>query len=313
MRVAIIGPGAIGCTIGAYLVRGGLEVAFLERDELAAERLERSGIRVQGVRGEFHVPAPSTCDASRVGPVDLAIVCVKAFDTMQAMWQHAAVVGPTTIVTTFQNGLGNVETLAGIVGEGRVLGGSTTLGANLLAPGHVHHAGDGDTFVGELGGGVSGRAEHVAQALTAAGIATRAATDITVRMWAKLAINTGINALTAILRVRNGALARHPETLTLLESAVRETAAVAHVRGVTLDAETLVERTREVARRTGANISSMLSDVLAGRRTEIAEINGAVAMIGRDRGVPTPVNGLLAVLVCAVEATAAEREAGTGP
>jgi 2-dehydropantoate 2-reductase len=307
MRVAIIGPGAVGCTLGAYLVRGGADVVFLDRDEPSAAALRRSGVRVEGVRGTFHVPAVATADASSVGPVQLVVVAVKAYDTAPAMRQHAAVVGPTTVVTTFQNGLGNVETIAGLVGETRVLGGTTALGANLLAPGRVHHAGDGDTFVGEMAGGVSGRAEHVAAQLTAAGIAAVAVPNIGPRIWSKLAVNTGINALTAILRVRNGVLALHPETLALLESAVRETVAVARARGVDLDAESLVERTREVARRTAANVSSMLADVRARRRTEIAEINGAVAVAGRALGIPTPINELLAVLVCAVEATSAER------
>jgi 2-dehydropantoate 2-reductase len=307
MRIAIVGPGAVGCTLGAYLVRGGADVVFLDRDEPSAAVLRRSGIRVEGVRGGFQVPAVATADAAAVGPVQLVIVAVKAYDTATATRQHAALVGPTTVVTTFQNGLGNVEAIAGIVGEPRVLGGTTALGANLLGPGHVHHAGDGDTFVGELSGGVSGRAEHVAEELTRAGIVTTAVPNIGPRIWSKLAVNTGINALTAVLRVRNGVLAQHPETLTLLESAVRETVAVARARGVELDAESLVERTREVARRTAANVSSMLADVRARRRTEIAEINGAVAVAGRALGVPTPINELLAVLVCAVEATSAER------
>lgn len=307
MRIAIIGPGAVGCTLGAYLSRAGHEVVFLAPDEAEAERLERSGIRVEGVRGAFRVPAAVTCDASRVGPVELAIVATKAYDTAKAAWQHAAAVGPTTIVATFQNGLGNVEAIGGVVGPGRVLGGTTALGATLLEPGRVHHAGEGDTFVGEPAGGISGRAEHVARVLTDAGVPTAAVPDIAVRVWAKLAINAGINALTALLRVRNGVLVQHPETLTLLESAVREAAAVAQARGIPLEPEMLVERAREVARRTAGNVSSMLADVLAGRRTEIDEINGAVAAAARELGVPAPVNEALAVLVRAAEATRGER------
>jgi 2-dehydropantoate 2-reductase len=307
MRVAIIGPGAVGCTLGAQLARAGREVVFLAPDEAAAEQLERRGVTVEGVRGSFHVPAAATCDAARVGPVDLAILTVKAYDTSRAMWQHAAVVGATTVVATFQNGLGNVEAIGGVVGAGRVLGGTTALGANLLAPGHVHHAGEGDTFVGEPTGGRSGRAEHVARVLTDAGIPAEAVTDVTDRIWAKLAINAGINALTALLRVRNGVLAQHPETLMLLEAAVREAAAVARARGVPLEVERLVERAREVAGRTADNVSSMLADMLAGRRTEIAEINGAVAVAARALGVPAPINEALAVLVCAAEATRGKR------
>ena len=307
MRIAIVGPGAVGCTIGAYLVLGGRQVVFLTRDEKRAEELRASGIKVEGVRGPFKVPASATADAAGAGTFQLVIVCVKAYETATAMAQHAAAVGPTTIVTTFQNGLGNLQALASVVGDGRVLGGTTALGANLLGPGLVHHAGDGDTFVGEPTGEVSGRAEHVARQLSAVGMETRAVRDIRARIWSKVAVNCGINALTAVLRVRNGVLPRHPETLVLMDSAVREAVAVARARGLPLDETTMVEATREVARRTAENVSSMLADVRAGRRSEIAEINGAVAAAAREARLSAPVNETLAFLVCAVEATAKER------
>ena len=307
MRVAIVGPGAVGSMLGANLLRGGVDVVFMARDEARAAALRRTGLAVEGVRGAFEVRVNATADAACVGKINLVILCTKAYDTVAAMTQHAALVGPTTLVVTFQNGLGNVEALQGVVGEGQVLGGTTALGANLRGPGQVHHAGEGDTFVGEPSGGISGRAEHVAQALTEGGIETRAVPDISARIWSKLCINCGINALTAILRVRNGVLAQHPETLSLLAAAVRETVAVARARGVPLDPDPLVERAQEVARRTSANVSSMLADVLAGRRTEIAEINGAVAAQARERDIAAPVNELLAVLVCAIEATRSER------
>jgi 2-dehydropantoate 2-reductase len=116
MRIAIIGPGALGCTLGGYRAGGGRDVVLLAPEVAEAERLTRQGLDVEGVRGSFHVPAAATCDAARVGPVELAIVTTKAYDTVQAMWQHAAVVGPATIVATFQNGLGNVEASGGVVG-----------------------------------------------------------------------------------------------------------------------------------------------------------------------------------------------------
>ena len=106
---------------------------FLTRDEKRAEELRASGIKVEGVRGPFKVPASATADAAGAGTFQLVIVCVKAYETATAMAQHAAAVGPTTIVTTFQNGLGNLQALASVVGDGRVLGGTTALGANLWA------------------------------------------------------------------------------------------------------------------------------------------------------------------------------------
>ena len=297
MKVAIIGPGAIGCTLGFWLSRGGLDVMFLDLDAASAAALERAGLHIEGVRGEFRAAARATADAASAGPADLVVVSVKAYDTAAAMRQHAAVAGPGATVVTFQNGTGNVEAIGAVVGADRVLAGTTTLGAHLLGVGHVRHAGDGDTFLGEPGGGSSERAERIAAALTAGGIATRAVPDMPQRLWSKLAVSTGINALTAILRVRNGALVEDADADAVLEAAARETVEVARARGIALDPTAAVERTREVARRSAANRSSMFADVLAGRRTEIDAINGAVARLGRECGVPTPVNDVLARLI----------------
>ncbi len=307
VRIAIVGPGAIGCTLGAYLTRGGLDVVLLHRDRESAEALARSGIRVEGVRGDLEVEARAAWDAGAVGPVDVVVVAVKACDTAAAMRAHSAAVGPATAVVTLQNGIGNVEAIAGIVGAQRVLGGTTTMGCRRLGPGRVRHAGEGDTFVGEVGGGVSERAERIAATLTAAGVPARAVSDVASRIWSKLAVNAGINALTALLGVPNGFVVRDADADSLLEAAVLEAAAVAGAAGVPLDGAQTVSMAREVARRTAANRSSMLSDIEAGRRTEIDRINGAVARLGERRGVATPVNAVLAALVRALEgARAAE-------
>lgn len=301
MRVAMIGAGAMGSLVGGYLARGGMDVVFIEADAATAEALGRSGIRIEGPRGTVTLSPRVTADASEVGPVDLAIVAVKAYDTAAAVRQHAAVVGAVTTVVTFQNGLGNVEAIGEAVGADRVLGGMTTMGAHRTAPGVIRHAGEGETLVGEMAGGVSDRAERIARAMTAAGVSTRAVPDIRDRIWSKLAVNAGINALTAILRVPNGALLERADAGALLDAAVREAVAVARAHGVSIDPGAVVSHAREVARLTAANRSSMLADVAAGRRTEVDQIHGAVVRLGVEAGVPTPVCDVLAHLVRAIE------------
>jgi len=287
----------MGSLFAAYLSEGGLEVTLVDHRPERVERLSAEGITVKGSRGEHHVRIPVVAEASQVGTAELVIVCVKAYQTAAALQQHLALVGEQTTVWSIQNGLGNVEAMARLLPAARIVGGSTTLGANKLGVGLLHHAGEGDTLIGELDGRVSARVERIAALLTAAGITVRISQEIRRVIWSKLLVNVGINALTAILGVSNGTLLEHEPSLQLMDAAVGEAVRVAAEQGFAFAEHEVQARVREVARRTGQNRSSMLQDVLAGRRTEVEFINGAIARLGA-----APVNGTLTRLVLALEA-----------
>ena len=172
----------------------------------------------------------------------------------------------------------------------------------MLGLGRVHHAGEGDTFIGELDGSVSPRVELVAKAVSAAGIQVQTRPDIQRLIWRKVLVNVAINALTAILRVRNGVLLEHEPAVRVMEEAVREAVRAAATRSIRFAEDEALAQAKEVTRRTAGNRSSMLADILAGRRTEIDYINGAIAAMA-----PAPVNRVLAELVRALEASSASR------
>jgi 2-dehydropantoate 2-reductase len=123
-------------------------------------------------------------------------------------------------------------------------------------------------------------------------------------VWSKLIVNVGINALTAILRVPNGALATIPAASKLVRRAVEEAVAVAQAASITIGLADPVAETLAVAQATAANRSSMLQDILRGAPTEIETINGAIVREGQRLGVPTPFNAFLCDLITALEATA---------
>ena len=145
---------------------------------------------------------------------------------------------------------------------------------------------------------------RLADLFIACGLPAEMSDDLDALVWGKLIVNAGINALTALLRVPNGALATTPEARALAEQAACEAVAVAQARGVRLREPDPVAHVLAVAQATGANRSSMLQDVLRGSPSEIATINGAIVREGRRLGVPTPVNDLLTALVQALDATA---------
>ncbi|MFO7783722.1 MAG: ketopantoate reductase family protein [Thermodesulfobacteriota bacterium] len=305
MDFLVVGPGAMGCLFAASLKKAGLGVTLLDyRPDRAAE-MDLSGICVQGVTGEYEIRIPATTGPLAADP-DFVLICVKSNRTEAAGRTVRELVQGQPMVVTLQNGLGHVETLERIFGRGRVLGGVTSEGATLLETGQVRHAGRGETVVGPRKE-PPGAADRLAEAFTRAGFQTRAVDQVRELIWGKLIVNVGINALTALTRLRNGRLPEVPGTLKVMEKAVAEAAAVAGAKGIRLPYADPLDRVIEVCRATSDNTASMLQDVLKERVTEVDYINGAITREGRALGVPSPVNETLTALVQALQETYGER------
>jgi len=300
MRITVIGPGAIGSVFGGRLAAAGHAVTLIARPGLRADMLLRDGLRLTGLGGDVAFPLPVLFDAGDAPPAELVLITVKAYDTVEAIRKHRSAIGPQTMVVSLQNGVGNVEAIVEAVPPAQVLAATTTMGAYIQEDGAVCIAGEGDTAIGEWEGGLSERASRLAGAFAAAGLKAEATDDVRRLLFAKLAVNCAINPLTALVRAPNGVVADRPELAALVRPIVSEVVAVARAEGVTLDEEALAERALAVARATRANRSSMFKDALAGRRTEIDAISGAVAALGLKHGLPTPCNAILAALVASL-------------
>jgi 2-dehydropantoate 2-reductase len=326
MKIAIIGAGAMGSLLGFYLCERA-EVWLLDRWQAHVDAINARGLRCERDGAEQVRRPRAALTPAAIGECDAALVLVKAHATAWAAEQARAlmrtenqepgadnaiisgsrlsVVGSAQLIVTLQNGVGNREILAAALGEGRVGHGVTSLGATLLGPGHVRHAGHGITVFGAAPDRAGMAA--LAELFAACGLPAELSDDLEAIVWGKLVVNAGINALTALLRVPNATLAENPAVRSLVARAVAEAAAVASARGVSLPYGDPLGHVLDVARSTGANRSSMLQDALRGSPTEIATINGAVVREGRRLGVPTPANELLTELVAALDATARER------
>ena len=296
LRIGIIGPGAMGCLFGSLLALNGHEVWMLCRRADLAELLERQGIVLERDGVERRASVRATAEPREAAPLDLAIVLVKSHATRAAARSLLPALGGISWVLTLQNGLGNAEALAEVLGRDRLLAGVTAQGATLLGPGHVRHAGFGPNHITDLVGGITDRARWAAELLTAAGLPAEPAADLAPLVWAKLIANTAINPLSALTGHRNGELPASPLG-RLFDDLAEETAAVARALGVRLPFEDGAAHAREVARVTAINRSSMLQDVEAGRPTEIGAMNEAVVLEGARLGVATPLNRAVSALV----------------
>ena len=300
-KIVIIGPGAIGSLFASFFSRTGAEVWLLDIRPTRVDRVRREGLVIE-TGGEDSVLRPRiTLDPTEVGPADLVVIAVKAYDTASAAKAVSSLLGKETLVLTLQNGLGNVERIASAVGRDRVVGGTTAQGATVLDEGRIRHAGAGKTVLGAMDGSRRDNASGLAGVLRRIGIDASTTGDLDRLLWSKLLVNVGINALTALTRLRNGDLPALAETRALMSDAVEEAEAVARTGGIDLGAGRAMDRVEEVCRGTAANISSMLQDVLKQKRTEIDYINGAVVSRGESLGVPTPVNRVITHLIHTIE------------
>lgn len=302
LRVAVIGPGAIGLFFGGLLSRLGLDVWFLDKSKERAAHLNRQGLLFEEAGTGKRSPLKVTSNAASIGPSDLVLVCVKSYDTESAASLLPSLIHQNTLVLTLQNGLGHVEVLKKFLLERQIAIGVTFHGVTLVETGHIRHAGEGPTYIGSFPPDekMRGQLVKLAEILTAAGLATELVENIEEIVWNKLLINVGINALSALIRLENGDLVKFPEIQKLMAMAITEALAVARGKGLRANPQT-VEEAKAACLATAKNRSSMLQDVLKKKRTEIEAINGAVVKEGKTLGIATPANEVLTLLVKGIE------------
>jgi 2-dehydropantoate 2-reductase len=304
MKIAIIGAGALGCLLASYLSTVA-EVWLVDGWAEHVAAISSNGLLCETTTGERRSFPHATTDPTRVPICDVALITVKAHQTpwAAAVVQQIVVGAPPPLIVTLQNGLGNRETLASLL-DLPVFQGVTALGATLLGPGRVRQAGSGATALAQTAD--DARLVRLVKLFNQGGLLATVNTQLDTLVWGKLLVNVGINALTALLRVPNGALSL-PAVQPLLTAAVGEAVAVAYAQGIQLNNPDPLAHVLTVVYATAENHSSMLQDVLRGSPTEIQTINGAIVTLGAQLGVPTPVNQLLVQLVQALEATATLR------
>lgn len=305
MKFLVVGPGAMGCLFAARLRKAGFVVTLLDYLEERAKQINNQGIIVEGVTGQYTIKVPTLAGPVTEQP-DFVLICVKSYKTREAGQTIRPWLPPETVVVTLQNGLGNLEILEEVFGKGRVLGGVTAEAATLLGPGKIRHAGQGETILGP-GGDPNGPAEKLVSTFSQAGFRSKAVENVNHLIWGKLIVNVGINALTAITRLKNGLLPKFKGTRLIMEEAVKEAVAVAEAQNIQLPYADPLGRVIEVCDATAANIASMLQDVLKEKITEVEFINGAIVRQGKALGIPTPVNLTLTSLVKTIQETYHER------
>ena len=306
MKVAVVGAGGVGSVFGGQLAAAGHAVWLVHRRPEVVEALRRDGLWLQTPDGERRITLGATSDTSDIGPVDLVLILTKSSDTRAAAEASRLLLGPTTLALTLQNGLGNLETIAAVLGAERSLLGMTYVGADVVGPGRARLTAAGPSFIGEPSGVLSTRVQDLAELFSTAGIPMQATEHLWEMVWGKLVINAALNATCALTGATGTAALDSRAACEWLGLVAEETACVARALGIQLPYADAPERVRQHCRDVGASKPSMLQDMERGRPTEIEAINGAVVREGARVGVATPYNQALLHLVKAREEVRAQ-------
>lgn len=304
MKITVLGAGAMGSLYGGFLAEAGNDVWLLDTWEEHVETIREQGLFIEGISGERSIKTiHATTTPSDIGESDLVLVFVKSTVTDIAVREAQDIIGANTTLLTLQNGLGNIEKIASVVEKEKIIAGTTAHGSTVLGAGKIRHAGSGPTIIGEIDGSLTARIQAIVDVLNNANLETTVSDNVVGLIWDKLLVNVGINALTAITKLRNGQLIEFRETEEILEVAVNEALLVAKAKGIHLSYADPISHTKEVCQLTAKNKASMLQDVLHQRKTEIDMINGAIVREGEKLGIHTPINNVLTNLVAVIEKT----------
>lgn len=302
-RIAVVGAGAMGCLFGGLLAEGGLDVTLIDVWKEHVDRINSDGLQMLGHGGDRSIQVRATTEPDEIGPVDVLFVQCKAPYTKDAVGRVAHLLREDSVAISFQNGLGNEENIGEVVGMERVLGGVTAQGAAIEGAGTVRNFGRLPTQIGEMGGGLSERAERVASALDRAGLPTSAVADVRQAIWKKLLANIAISPTSAIANLTIKQVFAVPALRETAFEALDEAVEVARAEGIDLDMSEAREVINQIAgpEGTGDNKSSLCVDILNRRPCEIEVINGAVLRLGQLHGIATPVNKTLVAAVKGLE------------
>lgn len=281
--------------------RAGQTVLLIHHRRNVAASIQEKGVRIREFSGKaFHVHIQTKTRLSRLDKPDLVLVTVKAYDSEAVASLLKKSVTRSVPVLSLQNGLGNVEELTRRLGAGSTIAGTTTEGAMTTGPGAVIHTGRGMTWLGEMNGKLSDRCLTIQSAFRKAGFNSIISNNIGGVLWAKAIVNSAINPITALTRVRNGDVSQIPELREIAAETIAEGMAVAQANGIRLNPSPKSLLAKVLAL-TPRNKSSMLQDIESGRKTEIMQLNGSISRQGGFVGMSTPFNNLLTNLVRGLE------------
>lgn len=296
MKILIMGSGGVGGYFGGRLAGAGNEVTFVARGA-HLEAIRRQGLKLDSQIGGLTVkPAQAVAEPREVEDVpEIVMFATKLGDTDSAARSLVPVIGDSTTIITFQNGIDGPELIAKALPRAHVVPGVARIASRISQPGVIEQRGlFAEIEFGEPDGRASPRLEAFLAACKTAGITAAISPDITRTLWEKLAFLAPFSGMTTLTGHTAGPLRDNPATRKLIEDAVREAIAVARAAGVALRADEFERRMQGFDGLPPGMTSSMAHDRQAGKPLELNYLSGAIVRLGERHGVATPTHRFIA-------------------
>ena len=308
MNILVLGAGAIGSVFGGFLAKSGNRVILFGRENCISA-INSRGLFIEGIWGSHHITTiKGYSSLSKIARLegrlfDLILLTVKSYDTESVMHNYLNTFGKSNLTVSLQNGLGNIEIIAGLLGNEKTVGGRVIFGAELLEPGVVKITVYADKVVlGSVKGGVPlDKVKEVSMLFDQAGIPTTWTEEIEKYLWGKVLYNSALNALSCLLKVSYGELLKNEHARIVMKDIVEELFTVIKRKNIPVDWDNADAYTSHLFTQlippTRDHYSSMLQDIRHGKRTEIDALNGKVVALAEELECDLPVNRVLTALV----------------
>jgi len=288
-HVAVMGAGSVGCFFGAMLARAGFPVTLIGRP-VHVDAVNQHGLLLEAKQFTEHVAMKAVTDVSGVKDARLVLFCVKSTDSELAAREIAPHLASDAVILTLQNGAESPAILRQLLPQ-RVIPAVVYVATEMAGPGHVKHHGRGELVIGN-----APESADIQQWFQAAGVPVEVSPNVMGPLWAKLIINCAYNALSAIAQKMYGEMVQVDGIPALMDAVVTECLAVARAEGIEVPGD-MHETVRNLASTMATQYSSTAQDLARGKKTEIDYLNGYVCRLGKQHGIPTPVNQTLLTLV----------------
>jgi 2-dehydropantoate 2-reductase len=289
MKFAVVGVGGVGGYYGGRLAEGHCEVSFLARGR-SLQALLAHGLSIKSALGDVSLHDLKTTDRPEaIGPVDVVLLCIKAYDLEAVATSLMPLLHDDTAVLCTQNGVDAVDRLTPLLTRGHLLGAVVYGNTMLTEPGKVTHVG---TLARLRIGGQNDLAQELSAEISgvfrSSGVDAQVVGDIDAALWTKFVLFSAMSAASCLADLATGPLRVDPDYRAMLKRGMRETAAVARAHGVKLEPDIVESSLSIVDEMAAESVPSMLLDLRAGRRLEIEHLSGAVVRLGNLLGIDVP-------------------------
>ncbi|MBP3205315.1 MAG: 2-dehydropantoate 2-reductase [Lachnospiraceae bacterium] len=316
MKIAVIGPGAMGLLYGAKLSQCA-DVVLVGNNPEHIREIQENGVTIkrEGMENKYQVKA--VLNGEIRDPADLILLFTKAYLTEEVLSLNRAMIGPKTMLLTLQNGAGHEEILRRFADEDRVLIGTTAQGSYRENAHVIVNSGLGDTVIGKGGGkgeepaaeskresagnGGTGRLQEIADCFVRAGFPCAISDNIRQTVWNKLMINASSSVLSGVLQRPQGYVAENGWAWEICQDLIREICETANGEGCAFDEKEQIARIQTHLQNAPGGYTSIYADLKNGRKTEVDVISGAVVRAAAKQGRPVPAQTMMVRLVHAME------------